>query len=169
MNDTKRVTPADIAAAIASEHYFTAGNGVNGTAGPVAYPRALNLLTFCVLVTRNGHTVTGESHCQDPAQFDAQVGRDEARKAAIDKLWPMAVYAARVAPETPPATATPKAYRWGDVEGHEVQDNTCKGALSYKIRMKDGARFRGDVKPAGSYNTWRELAIEDINRQAAAT
>ncbi len=100
------VTPADIEASIASENYFTASDGVLGASagkpGASLLPEyvthagsPLSLLTFCVLVLRNGHTVSGESHCQDPAKFDAQIGREEARKDAINKLWPMAVYAAR--------------------------------------------------------------------------
>lgn len=32
-----RVTPADIEAAIASEHYFTAADGVAGRAGPSGF------------------------------------------------------------------------------------------------------------------------------------
>lgn len=102
-----RVTPADIEAAIASEHYFTAQDGRNGALYAGTYAgrekptkndadlAPLGLLTFCVLVLSNGHTVTGESHCQDLAKFDAQIGRIEARKSAIEKFWPMAVYAAR--------------------------------------------------------------------------
>lgn len=97
------VTPADIEASIASEHYFTAHHGAldrDAVHVPELHfldglPDELELLTFCVLVLRNGHTVSGESHCQDPAKFDAQIGREEARKDAINKLWPMAVYAAR--------------------------------------------------------------------------
>lgn len=98
------VTQADVEAAIASEHYFTAAQAVAGSnlcaedPDSVKYLTAdnpLHLLTFCVLVTRNGHTVTGESYCQDPAKFDPETGRQWARKAAVDKLWPMVVYAAR--------------------------------------------------------------------------
>ncbi|MEM5294226.1 Gp49 family protein [Burkholderia sp. JPY481] len=57
-----RVTPADIEAAIASEHYFTAEQGMRGTAESLAtflqsgipYDHSdLRLLTFCVLVLRN--------------------------------------------------------------------------------------------------------------------
>ena len=101
-----RVTPADIEANIASESYFTAADGVTGSSigkpGASLLPEyvtyegsPLSLLTFCVLVLRNGHTVTGESHCQDPAKFNAQTGREEARKDAVNKLWPMVVYAER--------------------------------------------------------------------------
>lgn len=89
------ITPADIESAIASEHYISPGRYwlLAGNSGPVPLP--LDLLTICVLVTTNGHTVTGESHCQDPAKFNAQIGRDEARKVAIKNLWPMVVYAER--------------------------------------------------------------------------
>lgn len=92
------VTPADIESTIESEHYFTAQHGVEGAAARTGASvcdgthNPLNLLTICVLVTINGHTVTGESHCQDPAKFNAQIGRDEARKVAIKNLWPMVVY-----------------------------------------------------------------------------
>ena len=49
----------------------------------------LRLLTFCVLVLKNGFTVTGESACASPENFDAEVGRKIARQKAIDQLWPM--------------------------------------------------------------------------------
>lgn len=106
-----QVTPAMVEANIASEHYFTALDGVIGasrlgtglnkveSAKDVASASRslghMGLLTFCVLVTRNGHTVTGESYCADPAKFSAETGRIEARKVAIEKLWPMMVYELR--------------------------------------------------------------------------
>lgn len=94
-----RVTPADIEANIASEHYFTAGDGVtaanwDGDAGLI-FPKALSLLTFCVLVLQNGFTVTGESACASPENFDAGVGRKIARANAVQKIWPLMGYALR--------------------------------------------------------------------------
>ncbi len=92
-----RVTPDDIEANIASEHCFTAGNGVAGETG--IYPndvhpgQPLALLTFCVLVLRNGFTVTGESACASPENFDAEVGRKIARQNAVQKIWPLMGYA----------------------------------------------------------------------------
>lgn len=91
-----RVTPADIEANIASEHYFTAKEGVFGAhpgfgAGP-AVDRALDLLTFCVLVLQNGFTVTGESACASPENFDAEIGRKVARQNAVQKIWPLMGY-----------------------------------------------------------------------------
>lgn len=53
----------------------------------------LKLLTFCVLVLRNGFTVTGESACASPENFDAELGRSIARAKAKEKMWPLLGYA----------------------------------------------------------------------------
>lgn len=88
--DAPRVTPADIEFEIVSEHYFTAGEGCRGAGdGSWDGPPALSLLTFCVLVLRNGFTVTGESACASPENFDAELGRKIARQKATEKLWPL--------------------------------------------------------------------------------
>ena len=96
-----RVTPADIEANIASEHYFTAADGQVGAvarstiedAWDIAADAPLELLTFCVLVLRNGFTVTGESACVSRENFDAEIGRKVARENAISKMWPLLGYA----------------------------------------------------------------------------
>ncbi len=93
-----RVTPADIEANIASEHYFTALQGCAGQevldeVEAVDVPDSLALLTFCVLVLRNGFTVTGESACASPENFDAEIGRKIARANAVQKMWPLLGYA----------------------------------------------------------------------------
>jgi hypothetical protein len=95
-----RVTPADIEANIESCYFFTAENGVMGEEAAEDRPRAvyetsLRLLTFCVLVLRNGFTVTGESACASPENFDAEVGRKIARANAINKVWPLMGYELR--------------------------------------------------------------------------
>ena len=96
-----RITPADIEANIDSEHYFTARDGVVGVeldaglideASGTITPPSLSLLTFCVLVLRNGFTVTGESACASPENFDAELGRKIARQNAIAKVWPLMGY-----------------------------------------------------------------------------
>jgi hypothetical protein len=97
-----RVTPADIEANIASEHYFRGSDGEAGArfnelpqrfTGIHVSPAALGLLTFCVLVLRNGFTVTGESACASPENFDAEIGRKIARANAVQKIWPLMGYA----------------------------------------------------------------------------
>ena len=111
-----RVTPADIDAVIASVHYFTAGDGVDGA--DIAQLRAkepttsfhlqplvddtdtskttvigpLGLLTFCVIVFNNGFTVTGESACASPENFDAEIGKKIAFENAKQKIWPLLGY-----------------------------------------------------------------------------
>ena len=95
-----RITPADIEANIVGEYYFTAAQGVQAAFGEqdeltrlTGAHGELKLLTFCVLVLKNRFTVTGESACASPENFDAGLGRKIARGNAIDKLWPLLGYA----------------------------------------------------------------------------
>jgi hypothetical protein len=113
-----RITPADVEANIVESYYFTAGDGVDGAdiaaqrkaapdddytiipwntdADPGMTAMApLCLLTFCVLVLRNGFTVTGESACASPENFDAEIGRKIARANAVQKVWPLMGYELR--------------------------------------------------------------------------
>ena len=99
-----RIAPADIEAAIASGWYFTAADGCAGAAlsgtpyeeqPPVGAASPLRLLTFCVLVLKNGFTVTGESACASPENFNAEIGRRIARENAVAKVWPLMGYELR--------------------------------------------------------------------------
>ena len=99
-----RITPADIEANIASEHYFTAEHGVAGAMAALelhqrtAHPGgegALRLLTFCVMVLKNGFTVHGVSACASPENFDAEIGRKVARANAVQEIWPLMGYELR--------------------------------------------------------------------------
>ena len=94
-----RVTPKRIHDVIAGVYYFTAANGIDGLVGApsgcmVDFPdrEALRLLTFCVLVLKNGFTVTGESACASPENFDPDLGRKIAKENAINKIWPLEGY-----------------------------------------------------------------------------
>lgn len=88
-----RVTQADIEANISSSHFFTAAEGVSMSTPHQPVPSALHLLTFCVLVLKNGFTVTGESACASPENFDAEIGRKIAYQNAVAKIWPLMGYA----------------------------------------------------------------------------
>jgi Phage protein (N4 Gp49/phage Sf6 gene 66) family len=93
-----RVKPADIEANIKEEYYFTARNAVGGFTNTVpnqGSDMALRLLTFCVLVLRNNFTVTGESACASPENFDAEIGRKIARQNAVQKMWSLMGYELR--------------------------------------------------------------------------
>lgn len=90
-----RVTMQHIEGIIASENYFTAHDGwvganllkKTGEAIELDDLNQLKLLTYCVLVLENGFTVTGESACASPENFDAEVGRKIARQNAVNKIW----------------------------------------------------------------------------------
>ena len=103
-NVAPRITPADIEANIVAEYFFTAAHGVLGarTRGelivrnPAEVSRSgAEMLTFCVLQLRNGFTVTGESACASPENFNAEIGRNIARDNAVAKIWPLMGYELR--------------------------------------------------------------------------
>lgn len=52
-------------------------------------------LTICCLTLANGFTVTGESACASPENFDAELGRKIARDNAKQKIWALEGYALR--------------------------------------------------------------------------
>lgn len=82
-----RVTPADIEAEISSEVSFTVGNAARALSVPCS--DSADLLTVCVLTLKNGFTITGESACASPANFDSEIGHKIARQNAINKVWPL--------------------------------------------------------------------------------
>ncbi|EBW4414406.1 hypothetical protein L2166_003410 [Salmonella enterica subsp. enterica serovar Typhimurium] len=91
-----RLTPDHIESVIAEEHYFTAFDGIRaaheGVREVLSVHPSTRGLTICVLVLRNGFTVTGESACVSPKNFDAEIGRKAARQKAIDKIWTLEGY-----------------------------------------------------------------------------
>ena len=89
-----RVTPAALKDEIVSEHYFTAADGARMSPDgnwPIhsLNTGSLGLLTFCVLVLRNGFTVYGASACASPENFNAEIGRRIARENAEREIWPL--------------------------------------------------------------------------------
>lgn len=91
-----RVTPSDIEAEIRSVHYFVAGDAIQHENAVHEFPEHdgwllgnTQLLTLCVIQLNNGFTVTGESACASPENFDAELGRKIARQNAIAKVWPL--------------------------------------------------------------------------------
>lgn len=127
-----RITPADIEANIIDERYFTALDGAKGAyhAGGDVHPvggspskevtQTLGLLTFCVLTLRNGFTVTGESACASPKNFDPEIGRKIARENAVNKIWPLMGYELRSQLAKPVLT---EADAIADLQGTRRPDN----------------------------------------------
>ena len=73
-----RITPAMVDHAIMSEEYHVFD---------------ATQLTICVLTLRNGFTVTGESACASPENFDEEIGQNIARGNARDKIWSLMGFA----------------------------------------------------------------------------
>lgn len=72
-----RITEADINACIRGVDYHV-------------FPGSQ--LTVCCLTLRNGFTVTGESACASPENFDAELGRKIAYGNAHSKVWALEAY-----------------------------------------------------------------------------
>lgn len=93
-----RITPDDVEANIVKEYYFTAldgaisANHANDPGFELGTNNPLALLTFCVLVLRNGFTVTGESACASPENYNQEIGQYIARQNAVEKVWPLMGY-----------------------------------------------------------------------------
>lgn len=122
-----RITPDDVKANIASEHYFTAAQALRlgGTE-----PHPLDLLTFCVLVLKNGFTVTGESACASPENFDAEIDRRIARDNAVAKIWPLMGYELRShLHERAQYLAQP---RCGNVQKDDSRTEDCPHAAPFR-------------------------------------
>ena len=54
--------------------------------------QTLRCLTFCTIVMENGFTVTGESACASPENFDPFIGQEIAFKNAREKIWQLEGY-----------------------------------------------------------------------------
>tara|TARA_A200000113_G_scaffold46695_1_gene38088 strand:+ start:103 stop:393 length:291 start_codon:yes stop_codon:yes gene_type:complete len=72
-----RLTPELIESKIQSEEYHV-------------FPDSC--LTVCCLTLQNGFTVTGESACASPENFDAKLGRKIAFDKARSKIWELEGY-----------------------------------------------------------------------------
>lgn len=75
-----RITPDMIDAAITAEQYYV-------------FPGTT--LTVCMLMLRNGYSVTGESASASPENFNAELGRKIARDNARNKIWALEGYRLR--------------------------------------------------------------------------
>jgi hypothetical protein len=82
-----RITPQHIQDTIVGEYYAPR---MQSSEHP-----SISCLTICILVLRNGFTVTGESACASPENFDEELGRKIARRNAESKIWALEGYQLR--------------------------------------------------------------------------
>lgn len=86
-----RLTPAMIDEAIVGEYSGRASDFFKGCPTHTA----LDCLTICVLVLKNGFTIIGKSACASPENFDADLGHKIAREDARRQIWALEGYLLR--------------------------------------------------------------------------
>lgn len=79
----EKLTPSYLESQIAGERYL---QSLDTAAVP-------GTLTICILTMRNGLHIVGKSACLNPADFDAEMGRNIARADAVNQLWQLEGYA----------------------------------------------------------------------------
>ena len=58
----------------------------------ISYHRLTDVLTVCVLTLMNGFTVTGESACASPENYNQEIGNKVAFDNAREKIWMLEGY-----------------------------------------------------------------------------
>lgn len=53
------------------------------------------VMTIAILTMENGYTITGQSACADPANYDKNLGEKIAYDDAVRKVWPLEGYLLR--------------------------------------------------------------------------
>lgn len=87
-----RITPEQVDANIAAEYSFTLDKALTGC--PLV--EGLDRVTLSVIVLRNGTKLVGVNYgAIDPERHDPEMGRTEARKEAIEQVWPLMGYELR--------------------------------------------------------------------------
>lgn len=94
-----RVSLSDIEANIAEKHVFTAAEAIGSIEAcngkDAEFADALDVLTICLLVMRNGFTIIGKSAPASAANFDAELGAKLAYEDAVRQVWPLMGFALR--------------------------------------------------------------------------
>lgn len=88
-----RVALSDIEAAIADRHDFIIGPLLHHLMEP--YDSALDVLSVCVLVMRNGFSVVGKSAPASRENFDREFGKKLAYEDCIRQIWPLMGFSLR--------------------------------------------------------------------------
>lgn len=93
-----RVTQQMLDDNIIETHFLNIGHSIvmagNGDGEDFCH-ESLDLLTFCVVVLQNGFTVTGQSACASPDNYNKDIGERLALADAKNKIWALMGYELR--------------------------------------------------------------------------
>ncbi|WP_347454279.1 Gp49 family protein [Acinetobacter thermotolerans] len=87
-----RLTPDHIDSKVKVIRYLTGDVTPAYTADGYENDRSAACLTICILTLENGFTVTGESACASPENFDKLIGQKIAYENARNKIWQLEGY-----------------------------------------------------------------------------
>lgn len=87
-----RITPDYIDSKIKAVRFINGGVAPDYYADDYKDNCGASCLTICILSLENGFTVTGESACASPENFDEKMGREIAYKNAREKIWQLEGY-----------------------------------------------------------------------------
>lgn len=84
-----RLTPDHIDSKIVGVEYILPRDACKRDNGVEIFdaPLPLQTLTFCIITLENGFTVTGESACASPENFNEEIGKKIAYQNAREKIW----------------------------------------------------------------------------------
>lgn len=86
-----RITPELLDENIVAINYLNVGDAILRT-GQQPDHVSHHLLTLCILVLKNGFTITGQSACASPANFNKEIGERLALADAKRQVWPLMAY-----------------------------------------------------------------------------
>lgn len=87
-----RLTPEYIDSKIKAIRYLTGDVEPVYTHEDYVQDISTSCLTICILTLENGFTVTGESACASPENFDRIIGQKIAYENAREKIWVLEGY-----------------------------------------------------------------------------
>lgn len=87
-----RITPDHIDSKVKVIRYLTGDVTPAYVADGYENDRSASCLTICILTLENGFTVTGESACASPENFDRMIGQKIAYENARNKIWMLEGY-----------------------------------------------------------------------------
>lgn len=172
-NEPRTVTREQIEAEIASEHCFTAAEGIVGhmamhgdqpSYGDLKLDDGpLGFLTICVLVLKNGAKVVGLNYgAIDPTVHSAELGRESARDEAREKVRDYLGFRLRdqIAAEQGAAPVA-KRYAREDIDGNSLKwatlphhEDPFQDKVSYVVSMRDGRQVRGAIRLPDDGTAW---------------
>ena len=88
--EARTIKSQDIQGYVSEEHFMNVGEALGM---PEDHPS--RVMTLCVVVLKNGFTLTGESGCADPRKYDRAIGEKIAKENALNKAWPLMGYVLR--------------------------------------------------------------------------